>query len=175
MRNFQHAKVVGSLHFGPSIIRKIKFRSYDSYWESGKLASFSEVARKFIDSGGRLVFDVHLQVENGKKRSTWYPKASSLGNNSLSSLGNGLLNNPIGADIWISVGKHDTNDQERRQTFHAHTCILLQRAPLLYDVVKDSAGNDDRGSKRVVEIPNISKQAFKMLLENILYGNIPRY
>ena len=107
-----------------------------------------------------LVIDVDIQVYLEKKR-IWYPKQKlNLKNNVIP--GSELLNSPISADIAFSVGDPSTK-------FHAHKCILMLRAPTLYELIKDVPSGGG------VHIANVMEIVFKVVLAHIYTGVCPNF
>ena len=132
---------------------------YDMY---KRPSNNSEIAANLLDQEGSLVVDVHIQIYG---RSTWYPKPINKHD-----ILEKLLASPLGSDIHFTVGNNETS--QARETFHAHSCILVHRAPILYELVQDTASsNKDEGP--FFDIPFISPSIFKILLLYIYTGAMP--
>ena len=114
---------------------------------------------QFLDKEGTLEIDIHIQVYLDKKfGQVWYPK---LPPHEKAFNAGKLLQSKIGADVIFSVGYDRTK-------FHVHKAILYHRAKEMYDLVERFALVEE------CELRDISAAAFKILLDYIYTGNLPR-
>ena len=148
----------GIVQIGPRIYQTFQhtFDENCNYtWKSGKIAKFYNIRDDCLEADGRLLIRLHLRVDKTRD-STWFPKALEA-NKVLAP----MLKSSLHSDVSFSVGSN-------QQRFHAHKCVLIHRAPILYDIVKDV----ERGN--AIEIPKVTGLAFQHLLDHIYTNSLPQ-
>ena len=148
-----------TIELSPSFSKlfSVIFSGNTKNWGLPDFAKRADVLSSCVDTYGTLVIDVHLQIYTEKKR-IWYPKVI----NNSDSLGRELLESSAEADITFVVG-----DEEGK--ILAHKSILCLRSPVLYGIAQSTTSHDEE-----VLIPDISGSTFKILLEFIYVGTLPK-